>query len=58
VNNENYMVGHDDGLTKVLSQKERQEKPVGRDKIQTKTSHKQSSSASMAFGTEVLFTQM
>jgi hypothetical protein len=33
------MVGHDDGLTKVLFHKERQEKPVGRDKIQTKTSH-------------------
>lgn len=45
------MVGHDDGLTKVLSQKERQEKSAGRDKIQTKTSHKQSCSASMIFGT-------
>jgi len=47
------MVGHD-GLTKVLSHMERQEKPVGRDKIQTKTSHIQSSSSSMTFGTEVL----
>jgi hypothetical protein len=41
------MVVHDDGLTKVLSQKERQEKPVERNKIQTKTSQTQGSSASM-----------
>lgn len=48
------MVGHDDDLNKVLPQKERQEKPVGRDIIQTKTSHEQSRSASMEFGTKVL----
>ena len=48
---ENYMVWHDDDLTKVLSHMKRQEKPVGRDKIQTKTSHTQNSSSSMTFGT-------
>jgi len=48
------MLGHDDGLTKVVSHRERQEKPGGRDKIQTKTSHTQSSSSSMTFCTEVL----
>lgn len=47
------MVGHD-GQTKVLSNMEWHEKPVGRDKIQTKTSHTQSSSSSTTFGTEVL----
>jgi len=48
------MLGYDDGLTKVVSHMERQEKPGGRHKIQTKTSHTQNSSSSITFGTEVL----